>query len=210
MALSLIAYLNSGFFSGFIDPPPAAAFVHKIIESADPVDMQVRATRAVAEVVAQNAAIVAAFPNDSDLLLSIADADLAGGGDGHTFILEMTWVPIAANTLIVLLPDLDPSTLFPENVGFQCCLASENEALANVFGPMVDRATLDVPFGVFPEVLTFMQAVRGSSKGTRFMACLGYLRPIPQGNGPSIAAPVRPGGGAPRNLLGMLGQKKPT
>lgn len=165
MALSAFEYVNQ-------DTPvsiPGANYVHKLCESASAEGMAVLVQQALDEVEALNVLIAAAVPGDPNVLLSISDADLGGGGDGHTFICMLTFVPVGVN----LLASLIHQSPLPENVRMGFRLASEAEALQPLIGELVQELTAQ------SDLLSFFQGVRGASKGTRFMVGIGGLVSAP-------------------------------
>ena len=149
-------------------PPPAAAFVVKLIESADPADMEARVQAALDEVEALNALIVAAFPENPEIQLTLNDADLAGAGDGHTFIVYLSFVADTLNGMNELQGFSD-LTLLPQNIGFTFAMAGEVSALQGQIENAMVRATNG------EDVQAVFQFLRGAAKGTRFMYGVGGL-----------------------------------
>ncbi len=167
MPFTVISYQDPTFFANAF-PPPAVAFLTKVIESADPEDMRVRVAAALAEVVALNVLIAAAFPDDNDPQLTLTDCDLAGGGDGHPFVFTMFFVPQTANVLAAII-DLTPGDMAPQNFRFEFALAGEGEKLDSEINAALIRA-----IGGIDATILF-QNTRGAAKGTRFMFCVGGL-----------------------------------
>jgi hypothetical protein len=174
MAFTFLSYEDPALFAVPF-PPPAAARVIKVIESADPADMEKRVQAALDEVVAQNVLIAAAYPGVADVLLSLADCDLAGAGDGHTFVFTMFFVPQVLNNLAGLLSDSPPGTLLPELFRFNFAVAGERDALESQIQDAIARG-----IGVNENMITIFQFLRGAAKGTRFMFGVGG---IPEGGG---------------------------
>jgi hypothetical protein len=166
MALSLIGYVDQDTFA-VGTPAPATSFLQQVLQSADPADLQAKVTAALAEVSAQNVLIAAAYPLAPELLLTFQDASLAGGGDGHTFTLVLTWVPGLLNQLQILYGNDD---LFPENLLHDFCIAGDADNLQPRFTNLVD--------GLGSQEFALWQAHVGSSQGTRFMAgVIAYAPP---------------------------------
>jgi hypothetical protein len=175
MALSLIVYASQGF----IPPPfgpPFTTYVQKQVQSADADDMAIKVQQALDEIEQLNADIAVAYaaltPTPSqplnDFLMSYADANLAGGGDGHTFVFTLTFTASLLNILAALLG----SPALPELFEFQFCLASEEDALATTFHDMTERFALKSGPGT-PIAIAIWQQVAGAAKGTRFMGGVG-------------------------------------
>jgi hypothetical protein len=128
--------------------------------------------------------------------LVYGDASLAGGGDGHTFVLTLTFVPglpgglssTTASSQLLLFGawqssngsySLIPPT--PENLGVQCYLAASEESLAlagqqAIVAAEADAAGRTGSLGTpVPAVFCFLDDVAGAAKGTRFMGALIYV-----------------------------------
>ena len=112
------------------------------VESAQADDLQLRANKAIL-------AIYTASP-----ARAISAITLAGGGDGHTFVVLIESAPAT---------DVDGGLVNP-NGGCLCYLASENEALS--IARAVSFAQLPADEPVIDEQLA------GSAKGTRFMGLI--------------------------------------
>jgi hypothetical protein len=150
-------------------PPPAEAFIVRTVESADPADMEARVAAVLAEMTTLNVAIAAAYPNDlPDVLMTLADADLAGGGDGHEFVTTLFFSASSLNGVQEIIGS--PGAFVPENFSFKFALAGEGEALQSEVNDAILRA-----IGAGADFDAIFQAVRGASKGTRFMYMLGGL-----------------------------------
>jgi hypothetical protein len=186
MSITLLFYENPENFAEAL-PPPAAAFVIKVIESADPGDMATRVAAALADVVTQNVLIAAAFPDEPDLVLTLADVEFAGGGDGHAFVTTLVFVPASLNSVgeIIGFEALD---LVPENFQFFFGLASEQDALGTAITDTITRAA-----GPLAGEMLF-QFFAGAAKGTRFMfGCGGIV----EGVGPQFSRAFDGDGAAP-------------
>jgi len=179
---------------------PAVPVKRFVLQAADAPTLRAKVVEAFAAVQALNAQIASFYSGTpaivDALTLAYGDASLAGGGDGHTFVLTLTFVPgvpsglsavsfstqgllyanwIAASGGFTLVPPL------PENLGVQCYLASSEEALALAGQQAVAAAEADaagrVPSVGTPEpaVYCFLDDVAGAAKGTRFMGALIYV-----------------------------------
>jgi hypothetical protein len=114
-----------------------------VVQSADPVDLKTQVMAAIAVLL-----------ND-DIAWEIAFVDLAGGGDGHTFVFMMEIVNPAE------FEHADGQSLIAFDMANW--LASEQEALT-----IVDNAALAASV-VGQEAAIFQTMVAGACKGTRFM-----------------------------------------
>jgi hypothetical protein len=154
-------------------------------QAADPEEMDRVVALHLAEVVAMNADI-----QDPQLKFTPVDANLAGAGDGHTFIVTVVFTRVAfagiQNTLIgesVALP-LNPAANFidPSLFVTKFALASEQESVEVATNEAI-RKLLDQAAGTpggDAVVLSNFIMMAGSSKGTRFMAGVAGLVPPPQ------------------------------
>jgi len=150
-------------------PAPAVPFLVKVIESADAADMEARVQEALDEVTALNVLIAAAFPEGQDeTVLTLADADLAGGGDGHTFLMTLYFVPGELNAVqtVLGLTELD---MIPGNLLFKFAIGGSDDELLPVLNDAIVRAANG------SDTRAIFQFVRGSAKGTRFMYGVGGL-----------------------------------
>jgi hypothetical protein len=154
-------------------------------------------------VAAMNAAVVATNTGlSSPNQFTPADANLAGAGDGHTFIFTATFIRRSLNFVLPnllgfaanLLPQSPPGSLGyplpvppafvpgPEAFSTKFCLASEQDAVSVAFNDMVSRAltAAGVPadFAALPAI---WQQIVGSAKGTRFMGGVSVLSTPQQG-----------------------------
>jgi hypothetical protein len=121
----------------------------RVIESADPVDMET-----------QVAATLAEFAARSNPAFGLAFLDLAGGGDGHTFVCTMEF---GAENFVSTIP-------IGFIAGILFYMASERSAL--LVAREATQARL-VPLLSQNQVVTEIQTgLAGTSKGTRFM---GYV-----------------------------------
>ena len=129
--------------------PSDLEFVDTVfIESADPVDMQTR--------------VAAELATRLNVNWTLTHVDLAGGGDGHTFVC----------TLGFATAEVGSGGAPPANTNMFFDLASEASALA------VARSTVDPPIAVLFSAPTSADRVdvvqtlmAGAAKGTRFMGC---------------------------------------
>lgn len=120
------------------------------IESADPVDLQARVAAALAPFIAAE-------------VWQMAHADLAGGGDGHTFIF---WAEVYNATVLSGGGGLDLLSDFMDRFW----MAAQSEALANA-----NDATVAAIFPV-TELVLRQTLLGGASQGTRVMgAYLGAI-----------------------------------
>jgi hypothetical protein len=148
MGLSLIQYV--------IEPLPLGrAWLLRTVESAGPEDMEKRIAQVIAEIVKINEDIV-----DSKDKFDLADVDLAGGGDGHTFVAILSFTRAKFSGLGIAVP--------PDTVRLGAYMASQRDAIDAAFNLTVTRlvqaSTLD------PKNFTaIFQPIRGASQGTRFM-----------------------------------------
>jgi len=120
---------------GSIDPGSAGVVV--FVESAAPDDLASRANAAIAAIPAGNL---------------ISDITLAGGGDGHTFVVLIEYGPTA---------DVDAG-LDPATTSVKCYMAAQQQALAAV------RSVLAMTLGG----IVADEQMAGGSKGTHFMGLL--------------------------------------
>jgi hypothetical protein len=130
--------------------PSDLEFVDMVfIESADPVDMQQRV-----------AVALAAHPNVDWALTHV---DLAGGGDGHTFVC----------TLGFATAEIGSGGAPPENTNLFFYMASEASALAvarTTVNPQI-AALFSAPISA-DRVDVDQTLMAGAAKGTRFMGCV--------------------------------------
>lgn len=165
MAFTSIFYENADLFAQSF-PAPAASLVVKTVEAAEAPVMEALVQEALNEVIAQNVAIAAAFPDEPSVLLTLADADLAGAGDGHTFVTTLFFVPSDLNGIQEIL---DSGALLPNLFKFTFGLASEDESFGSQVTDAINRG-----IGEF-DMPAIFQLTSGSAKGTRFMFGVGGL-----------------------------------
>ena len=206
MALSLIVYAGQNLLPPpFV--PPFTTYVQKQAQSADAEDMTLKVQQALDEIEQLNADITAAYaaivpipstPLDQ-LLLSYADSNLAGGGDGHTFVFTLTFTITALNLIAALLAPLPPEAL-----NFQFCLAGEEDALAIAFRDMTERFAIAGGDPQSPVGLALWQQVAGAAKGTRFMGGVGGV--VQNANPPGARAASAPAAasGAKPSIASLL------
>jgi len=118
--------------------PAATSAASVFVESALPADLAARATTAIAAIA--NTRLITAI-------------NLAGGGDGHTFVVEIE---------SALIADVTTGGLVPSSTQVQCYMAAQSEALA------LARSRVSVPSNrsILDEQLA------GASQGTRFMGLI--------------------------------------
>jgi hypothetical protein len=191
MSLSLNIYADEGA------APPVYAGIRtqRIIQvqSAEATDMEARVKAALAEIAAYNA--TQPFGPIGELLLS--DADLAGAGDGHTFVCTLTFTFVSFNIVSLLLMALTGATAppQPDEFRFAFSLAGESEPSEVLFEQMINRVCSEFTVGTAPGVvLALWQATRGASKGTRLMNMMGCF--------PGVVDP--PTGPQPPLLAGLM------
>lgn len=151
-----------------LSTPPATSFVVKTLEAAEASEMETLVQAALDEVTAVNVLIAAAFPQDPTVLLTLGDMMLAGGGDGHTFVVTLIFVPDSVNGVQTLL-ELGVGALLPANLSFVFALGSEKEALQAEITNALTRAAGNA------STRAIFQGLAGAAKGTRFMFGVGGL-----------------------------------
>lgn len=151
MALSIVQYV--------LEPPPLGrGWLLRTVESADPQDMEKRVIQAVAEVAKINEGIV----DDQDKF-DLADVDLAGAGDGHTFVATLSFTRAKFSALGVSIP--------ADTVQVGAYMASQRDAIDAAFNLTVNRlvqASTEDP----KNFTAVFQPIRGASQGTRFMGLI--------------------------------------
>ena len=132
------------------------------VQSSEPGDLAAGVARIAAELEAE-------APGDW-LLVYI---DLAGAGDGHTFVFMLTWADQTA-------ADLTTDGLDAEDLAALAAMASQSEALARA-SFAANRAAVDAEpplVAVYEALQSFMA---GTSSGTRFVTgSLGELEEFTQ------------------------------
>jgi hypothetical protein len=168
MAFTNVFYENADLFA-LSFPAPATSLLVKTVEAAEAPVMEALVQEALDEVTAQNVLIAAAIPDEAGVLLTLADADLAGAGDGHTFVTTLFFVPSDLNGIQEILGS---GALLPNLFRFKFGLASEDESFATEINSAITRniGEFDMP--------AIFQFTRGAAKGTRFMFGVGG---IPEG-----------------------------
>jgi hypothetical protein len=121
----------------------------RVAESADPVDLALRVNAALDEL----ALITVEVAPDIFQPLFVSNMELAGGGDGHTFVVSITAAPFVGG---------GPGGLLPGEIRAACFLASEAEAI------VLARAAAIAAMPA-PPVTIIDELLAGASKGTRFM-----------------------------------------
>ena len=150
-------------------------YIVRSAQAADPEEMERVVAAHLADIVAINAAI-----DDPQAKFTPVDANLAGAGDGHTFIFTVTFTRVALAavqaTLLgnpVTLP-LNPPAVFFDPSLFVTKFAVSGEqdpldvAINAAIQKILDQAALTP--GADAAVLTNFLMVAGGAKGTRFMA----------------------------------------
>jgi hypothetical protein len=181
MTISLINYNVGQTGRGIPD------YLVRQIQAGDAETMEAKAAADSAAVFALNG------PLSTDDQWTPADANLAGGGDGHTFVFTVTYVrrklntavprlaafvgnllshannagsldyPLPPATNVLITPTFVPG---PEYFVSKFCLASAEQEIAGAFNDMVVRAIAATDNDNAP---SFWQQLAGAAKGTRFM-----------------------------------------
>jgi hypothetical protein len=199
--------LSVNLFSRGLFAPLTAAnapdWLFRHAQAADAEEMEAVVLKQLAEVVAINAAIGAPTGQSPDMRFTPVDSNLAGAGDGHTFIFTTLYarVPLAASQRLLIggLLDGPPSDAafntanFPYTTGapvfidpalfvLRFGLASSQDALALVMDETINKVLTDsnALLGVTPSTGPSTRPiglnflqVAGSAKGTRFMCGAG-------------------------------------
>jgi len=129
---------------GVVSPTANVAVTY--VQSADPVDLQLRTQKAIEA--------IAKLPDDQ----RISNITLAGGGDGHTFVALIDFAPEADF-------ESGDAPLNPANTKVIAYMAS-NQAALPAARERALKATPDAGMAVFNELL------EGASQGTRFMGMI--------------------------------------
>jgi hypothetical protein len=151
--------------STFVLSPPGNAqnTITRFVQSSEPGDIEAGIAAAVAEIVALNTTIT---PPDEKY--GIAAVDIAGGGDGHTFVVQITFTTNQANFLYgVVLGASTPSFILP-TVHAGAYLASDKDSLAIAQQVTYDRMRAFDP-GQGKQFTVIANSFAGAAKGTRFM-----------------------------------------
>jgi hypothetical protein len=160
MALSIFDYQSKASWAALPANPPSVPYLIRSVQAADAEEMTRRVQQMLAEVTALNAAIVDAnieHPDPGTLQLAVADIDLAGGGDGHTFVLTVTFLPLLRKSDAPL----------PESLLYGFVTGSTAEIIEPLLSEKADSVLAEADLD---EIGVIWQAVRGAAKGTRFMA----------------------------------------
>jgi len=159
MSVSLIIYLDNALVT-----PPIKNWQSVQVQGASPEVLESRTREALDAVALFNTQI-----QDPEDRLEVADADLAGAGDGHTFVVTITFVKSSIN---LLRQAFEAPPLSPSEVKMFFCMAAQRDAFQVAFDAMIERVTKAV---APPEQsFAFQQAVRGASKGTTFMGMVSF------------------------------------
>lgn len=139
---------------------------YEFLEAATPEEMSAKFAKLIADVVAENVVREAAQLDP----FNVYDVDIAGGGDGHTFVVKLllsTWNP----------PDTEFTARWDSGVlseiGAEFWLASTDEALAGAASTALAAFTSG---GADTELLAVGFA--GAAKGTRFMGFIAGVREL--------------------------------
>jgi len=153
-------------------PSPGATFLEVCVQASTPEEMTLKVQQALDEVIARNVLIVADPGLGAEFKLTIGDVELAGGGDGHTFVLTITFVPPGLNGVQTAVSTLLGSSvdLSPESFVFGFGLAGDGENLAPQYEQIVRQIIPESGLGLF-------NLAAGAAKGTRFMIGIGALIP---------------------------------
>jgi len=200
MSLSVNLF-SRGIFPG--NPPNAQDWLFRHAQAADAEEMERLVRKQLAEVVAINAAIGAPGQGLPDMRFTPVDSNLAGAGDGHTFLFTTLYsrVPLAAPQRLLIGGLLDgppsdeafntanwpyltgaPVFIDPALFVLRFGLASSQEAVALVMDETINKVLTDsnVLLGVTPPTGPSTRPiglnflqVAGSAKGTRFMCGAG-------------------------------------
>jgi hypothetical protein len=130
------------------------------IQAAGPRDLAAR--------IAQLAKELAAEIAEHSWVLTFID--LAGAGDGHTFVFMLTWADETG-------ADISASGLPADDLGATVAQASESEALSLAsFGANAGAVRVEDELLVFD---AFQSYLAGTSSGTRFMTgVVGEVEPV--------------------------------
>lgn len=153
-------------------------------QGATPEELQRATEVALAEIVAENVAIAANPDLGPDLEMTIADASLSGGGDGHSFVLTITLVPAQLNLVGLLLNFVTGLSfdLRPQFFSFRFALAGNGQALEPLFQPLLSELiALAAQADLDNELFAPWNMSAGAAKGTRFMIGVGGItsQPVP-------------------------------
>ena len=178
MAFSLLLVLNQSLFVP-LAPPGFVGNLEVTVQATTAEEMTAGVKKALFDVQQQNVAIVANPDLGPDFKLTLNDVTMSGGGDGHTFVTTLFFVPALLNALQVLLTavSIGVTDLSPEFFDFEFALAGTGETLTPLFGPMF-QALCDASTavgGFSEEVITLFNLNAGAAKGTRFMVGMGAL-----------------------------------
>lgn len=130
--------------------------ITRVVESADPADLQQRLTETLAEL-----ATVTVDVGGQDLPVLVASMELGGAGDGHAFFVTIT----AAAIVVGAYGGLDPA-----NIAVSAFLASEASALASVQAATL--ASLPMNASIVDTLFA------GASGGMRGMGVLVYTEDV--------------------------------
>jgi hypothetical protein len=136
------------------------------IQSAEAAGMEKLFAQKIIALIVENTARVAASKSPFNIL----DCDIAGGGDGHTFVVRFLLSTAQAN------PGFGWNSTFLSAVQARCWMGSDAEAL----GDYQEAAIASLSKADPPNTTVTLQALcagtAGASKGTRFMAFLAAIK----------------------------------
>jgi hypothetical protein len=183
MSVSLFSLTGSTIAATF--PFPSAPFLQLSAQASTAEEMAIAAQKLLDDLEVRNAAILAdpvLGPNYAQKKLTICDASLAGGGDGHTFVLTVSVVPNAGNLLQALLTFLLDgfiTDLSPQFWSFQFALAGDGENLPPQLPALAARALAGAAVSPDSFALVPFNMTAGAAKGTRFMYGVGCIGQTP-------------------------------
>jgi hypothetical protein len=139
--------------------PTGGILLYEYIQSADATGMEAAFTAAIAAIVAANAKPLA--PQ-----LNVVDVDIAGGGDGHTFVVRflLSTAPAALSWTPTVLP----------KVRGRFWMGSDAEALE----AYQEAAIASLRSGT-TQIDKIAVGLAGAAKGTRFMAFIAAEAVLP-------------------------------
>jgi len=135
---------------------------YRYIQSADPLDMQTRFLGFLSALAIENVARV----QQQLTPFNVIDVDIAGGGDGHTFVVKF----LLSTQLTGQGWDGDDDL---DGVGVACWMASDEQGLAARQG-----AAIALLKNGFADVTNVAVGFAGAAKGTRFMAFIAGVQII--------------------------------
>ena len=180
MSFSLVIAFNPALVAA-VAPPGTVLNLEVTVQAATATEMTAGVKRALLDVQQQNVGIVANPDLGPEFKLTLADATLSGGGDGHTFVTTLFFTPGSINALQAVLNELTNgsiSDLSPEFFDFEFALAGTGAALPPLFVPIFQAlcdASSAAQGSPAEEVLGIFNLNAGAAKGTRFMVGMGAI-----------------------------------